>query len=40
MFDADDRNRALETSATRDIHVDYPDMIHAGAKFEDLLRSD
>lgn len=37
MFDADDRI-VLWNKRYKDIHIDYPEMIQAGAKFEDLLR--
>ncbi len=37
MFDAEDRI-VLWNKRYQDIHVDFPDMIYVGAKFEDLLR--
>lgn len=37
MFDAEDRI-VLWNKRYKDIHVDFPDMIRVGAKFEDLLR--
>jgi diguanylate cyclase (GGDEF)-like protein/PAS domain S-box-containing protein len=37
MFDADDRI-VLWNKRYKDIHVDYPDLIKVGSKFEDLLR--